>query len=97
MKEDKKEGDKDVKRMKITRGDIEEIGFSDGCQGCNAMRRGVSAQNHSEYCRRRVEEHLRGSKSGVERLEKAEKQNGRGTGASRREDGGHGEDGRVKR
>ena len=52
--------------------DIERIGFSDGCVGGNAMRHGKIAQPHSEYCRRRLQEDLKNTEEGRERLEKAE-------------------------
>jgi len=38
----------------ITRGDLVEHGFSEGCPGCNAMLRGKERQKHSDACRRRL-------------------------------------------
>ena len=60
------------RRFRITREDIEKVGFSDGCMGCNAMHASKPAQRHSEYCRRRVQENLKGTEEGRQRLEKAE-------------------------
>ena len=62
----------DPRRFRITREDIEKVGYSDGCMGCNAMRASKPAQRHSEYCRRRVQEDLKGTEEGRQRLEKAE-------------------------
>ena len=62
----------DPRRFRITKGDIEQVGYSDGCMGCNAMRASKPAQRHSEYCRRRVQDDLKGTEEGRQRLEKAE-------------------------
>ncbi len=59
-------------RFRILKQDIDRVGYSDGCVGCNAMRSGKAAQRHSEYCRRRVQEELKGTEEGRQRLEKAE-------------------------
>ena len=72
VKEDRAEGGREMRRMRITRQDIEDIGYSDGCVGCSALRSGTGAQRHSEYRRRRGKEHLRGTQDGTERIEKAE-------------------------
>ena len=44
----------DPRRFRITKEDIERVGYSDGCVGCNVMRASKPAQRHSGYCRRRV-------------------------------------------
>ena len=72
MKFDESEMPGDPRRLRITKEDIERVGFSDGCVGCNVMRQGKTAQRHSEYCRRRVQEDLRNTEEGRERLDKAE-------------------------
>ena len=72
VKVDDSEMPGDPKRFLITKEDIEQVGFSDGCVGCNAMRQGKTAQRHSEYCRRRVQDDLRSTEEGRERLDKAE-------------------------
>ena len=48
-----------VKGMKNMKVDFDEIGLTDGCPGCNAIRAGKPSQNHTKACRRRVENHLR--------------------------------------
>ena len=72
VKLDRTEEAPGVKRMKIMKGDFDEIGFTDGCPGCNAVRTGKPSQNHTEACRRRVEGYLKESKQGQQRLDKAE-------------------------
>ena len=52
--------------------DIELVGFPDGCVGCDAKRQDKTTQRHSEYCRRRVQDDLRNTEEGRERLDKAE-------------------------
>ena len=41
------------RRFRITKQDIEKVGYSDGCIGCNAMRAGKPTQRHSvdDECR----------------------------------------------
>ena len=41
----------DPRRLRITKQDIEKVGYSDGCMGCNAMRADKPAQRHSEPVR----------------------------------------------
>ena len=48
-----------VQRERITRTDIETLGTTAGCPGCNAIRSGKRAQAHSDPCRARIEECLR--------------------------------------
>ena len=62
----------DPRMFRINKGDIERVGYSDGCVSCNAKRASKPAQRHSEYCRRRVQENQKGSEEGRQRLEKAE-------------------------
>ena len=45
----------DVRRVRINREDIDRIGMTPGCPGCEALSRGASARGHSETCRQRVE------------------------------------------
>ena len=59
------------RRFRITKDDIERIGFSDGCVSCNAMRQGKTAQRNSEYCRQEYRKTL-GSRRKVKGLYKAE-------------------------
>ena len=60
------------RRFRMSKDDIERIGYSDGCVGCNAMHQGKPTQRHSEYWRLRVPEDPKGSENGRQRLEKAE-------------------------
>ena len=71
-KVDDKEASADPRRFRILKQDIDRVGYSDGCVGCSALRAGKAAQRHSEYCRRRVQEELKGTEEGRQRLEKAE-------------------------
>ena len=48
-----------VRRMRITREFIRKAGFTIGCPGCRAVNRGQSAVNHSEECRKRIEDKFR--------------------------------------
>ena len=72
VKEDQAESAKTYHSTRSTQQDIEGIGHSDGCVGCNALPRSTGAQRHSESCRRRVEQHLRWTHHDGERIEKAE-------------------------
>ena len=47
-----------ARRFRIKRSDFDEIWFTPLCPGCRAIIRGLPAQNHSELCRSRVEDHL---------------------------------------
>ena len=49
IKVDESELPGDPRRFRITKEDLERIGFSDGCVGCNAVRQGKTAQRHSKY------------------------------------------------
>ena len=46
------------RRFRIHKKDFSEFGLTTLCQGCKALARNQAAQNHSEACRHRVEEHL---------------------------------------
>ena len=72
IKVDETEATSEPRRFRITRQDIDKVGYSDGCIACNAMRAGKAAQRHSECCRRRAQEELKGTEEGRQRLEKPE-------------------------
>ena len=72
VKVDESEIPGDPRRFRIAKEDIETIGYSDKCVGCSAARQGKPTQRHSEYCGRRVQENLKGSEEGRQRLDKAE-------------------------
>ena len=47
------------RRMRFDMDDLDKYGFTTGCPGCKATNRGEFSVNHSEECRRRVEEKMR--------------------------------------
>ena len=59
-----------AQRERITRTDIEAFGTTAGCPGCNAIRSGKRAQAHSDPCRVRIEECLKTTPEGCERLDR---------------------------
>ena len=61
------------RRFHITTSDLEELGYTMGCPGCNAKLRGTTQQKHSESCRKRIEEKLKDAekvKSANEKINK---------------------------
>ena len=44
------------REFKITKGTLENFGFSSHCKGCDATVFGAGARIHSDDCRRRLEE-----------------------------------------
>ena len=61
-----------VQRERITKQDIDEFGATVGCPGCNAIRDNKRRQAHSDRCRRRIEENLKKTPHGAERLNRRE-------------------------
>ena len=61
-----------VQRERITKQDIDEFGATIGCPGCNAIRDNKRRQAHSDRCRKRIEESLRKTPHGAERLDRRE-------------------------
>ena len=59
-----------IQRERIAKQDINEFGATIGCPGCNAIMDNKRAQAHSDRCRRRVEERLRITPHGAERLDR---------------------------
>ena len=59
------------RRMRLKKSDFEEHGYTDGCIGCNAQRRGMTPQSHSEQCRARLEKLLSRTDAGKERVKAA--------------------------
>ena len=59
-----------VQRERITKQDIDEFGATIGCPGCNAIKDNKRAQAHSDRCRKRIEESLRNTPHGAERLDR---------------------------
>ena len=62
-----------VQRERITRTDIEAFGTTAGCPGCKAIRSRKRARAHSDPCRARIEERLRTTPEGAERLDRRSK------------------------
>ena len=48
------------RRVNITKRDMETHGYIENCLGCEAKRRGLQERSHSEKCRNRLIEALRG-------------------------------------
>ena len=61
-----------VQRERIIKQDIDEFGATVGCPGCNAIRDNKRRQAHSDRCRRRIEENLKKTPHGAERLNRRE-------------------------
>ena len=59
-----------IQRETSTKQDINEFGATIGCPGCNAIKDNKRAQAHSDRCRRRIEECLRVTPHGAERLDR---------------------------
>ena len=59
-----------VQRERITKQDIDEYGATIGCPSCNAIKDNKRAQTQSDRCRKRIEECLRNTPHGAERLDR---------------------------
>ena len=59
-----------VQMERITKQDIDESGATIGCPGCNAIKDNKRAQAHSGRCRTQIEECLRTTPHGAERLDR---------------------------
>ena len=49
------------KRAYISQEILQEFGFAARCPGCMSLLRGTARQAHTEKCRRRIEEELKGT------------------------------------
>ena len=49
-------GEYQPRRMKITKADLENHGYTAGCPGCMGAQDGIRRGGHTEECRRRIEE-----------------------------------------
>ena len=47
-----------IRRIKITKQDLDRYQITLGCPGCLASNRGVRGVNHTEKCRKRIEEEI---------------------------------------
>ena len=59
-----------IQRKRITKQDIDEFGATVGCPGCNAIKDNRRAQAHPDRCRTRIEDCLRTTPHGAERLDR---------------------------
>ena len=59
-----------IQRERITKQDINEFGATIGCPVCNAIKDNKRAQARSDLCRVRIEEYLRITPHGAERLDR---------------------------
>ena len=56
--------------MAITQRELDKFGYTVGCPGCEARKRGLIAKTgHNENCRRRIEEMMRKDDDAKERIE----------------------------
>ena len=60
------------RRAYIHKRDLEKFGYTVGCPGCVSVVRGGARQAHTEKCRRRLEEELKGDREGQGCREKKE-------------------------
>lgn len=60
------------RRTYIRKVDILQHGYSERCPGCRAVRLGERAAPHTEACRKRIEEAMKGTADGATRVERAE-------------------------
>ena len=60
-----------VKRVTIKKGDLATHGYTEGCRGCNAIRRGEPPANHNEACRRRIIDAINQTPEGATRVKRA--------------------------
>eukprot|EP00972_Heterocapsa_arctica_P004682 693736-Heterocapsa_arctica.AAC.1 len=57
-----------IRAMKIMKKDLELHGYSDGCRGCHAIRRGATGIPHSAECRTRIETAMQTTPTGADRV-----------------------------
>ena len=44
----------------VTNDDVRAHGYTDGCKGCEASAFGLGSRSHSQTCRKRIEQQLKG-------------------------------------
>lgn len=64
------EGEKKIYRLQLRRGDALNHGFTEKCIGCQAILAGAPRRGHSEECRTRLENAIRPSNGGQQRINK---------------------------
>ena len=58
-----------IRRMKLTTRILQQYGYTEGCDGCRHRQAGLEeSRNHSEECRKRIEEAMEGDESGRQAL-----------------------------
>ena len=63
-------GPKNIYRVRLKRDDFIEKGFTGGCPGCQAILEGRPARGHTEACRKRMEELMKNTPDGQDRLKR---------------------------
>ena len=59
------------RRMPITYKEVEKYGYIEGCPGCDAKKKGeIARRDHSEKCRKRIEERMEEDEEGRKKEEK---------------------------
>ena len=61
-----------IRRVRLNPRDFKVHGFTPGCPSCTAIKNGSVSQNHSEACRSRTENCLRGTPQGSKRIKDSE-------------------------
>ena len=62
-----------TRSLKITRTMLQEMGYTEGCEGCRYAQTGMEEnRSHSEKCRKRIEEQLRKTEDGMRKLKEQE-------------------------
>ena len=61
-----------ARRVRLEKEDFITHGYTQGCPGCQALREEQPPRKHSEICRQRIEQALRQSEAGRERVERGE-------------------------
>ena len=64
------QGTKKVYRLRLTRDDFIDKGFTEGCAGCKAILSGGAVRGHTEACRKRMEDIMMNNAAGKERMKR---------------------------
>ena len=59
------------RRVRINKEDLYKHGFTEGCLGCRSIIRGGDPRGHTEACRNRLEEAMKGTEAGRAKVQKA--------------------------
>ena len=69
---DAEEDDRQIRRWRIRKVDIDIFGPAPGCMGCRNAKAGLPGRCHSERCRKRMEEILKEPGEGRQRMQRSE-------------------------